>query len=365
MEITVSTILHRDLPAYLDSDAYRNARVLPISRHRAVSHAHNPRAQPDDLVLVLVYADGEMQGYLGVFPDLIYPAGQPERCGWLSCMWVNPAMRGKGIAKRLLQTVFDHWGKRILVTEFTPEAKGLYDSTQQFDELCQKEGLRGYVRPSLATILPPKRPIFARSQKLLGVLDALLSIPNALRLWALRPRSTAPFAYLAEMDAEAWAFVRERQTGEFMRRTLENFRWMARYPWLLSGGGADEDSRRYHFTSVVVDFRFFQIKIFNPKKEIVGYLMLALRDGHLRVPYAYFDAENARVVAEVLAWHCWKLPVTHISVFRPELVDLLGQAKNIFFARKKIRRGYIISKVFFRDDRSLDIQDGDADAAFT
>lgn len=365
MEITVRTLLHRDLPAYLDSDEYRNARVLPISRQRAVSHLHNPRALADDLVLVLVYADGEMQGYLGVLPDLIYPAGLPERCGWLSCMWVNPAMRGKGIAKRLLQTVFAHWGKRILVTEFTPEAKGLYDSTQQFDALCVKQGVRAYLRPNFAAILPPKRTIFARNKKLLGVLDGLLAIPNALRLWVLCPRSAAPFVYLAEMDAEAWAFVRKRQAGEFMRRTREDFCWIARYPWLLSGGGADEDSRRYHFTSVVADFRFFQLKIFNPKKEMVGYLMLALRDGHLRVPYAYFDAESAGAVAKVLAWHCWKLPVTHISVFRPELVDLLEKAKHIFFARKKIQRGYIISKVFVRDNRPLDIQDGDADAAFT
>ena len=121
----IREIKHHQLQEYIDSEEYKLTRHVAISKQRAISHIRNPRAKADDLVLVLIYEQEEMVAYLGVFADDLYFSTGNEHVGWLSCMWVNPIMRGKGIAKKLITTVFEAWNYKILVTEFTPAAKGV------------------------------------------------------------------------------------------------------------------------------------------------------------------------------------------------------------------------------------------------
>ena len=90
---------------------------VPISRHRAWSHIRNPRVSENDVILVLAMVNGKMAGYLGVLADHIFLNNQKEKAGWLSCMWVDPEVRGQGIAKQLLNRVLERWDNRILVTE--------------------------------------------------------------------------------------------------------------------------------------------------------------------------------------------------------------------------------------------------------
>ena len=94
----IKEIRHHQLQAYIDSDEYKSSEYIAISKHRALSHIRNPRAKADDLVLVLIFEKEEMVAYLGVFADDLHFSTCIEHVGWLSCMWVNPVMRGKGIA---------------------------------------------------------------------------------------------------------------------------------------------------------------------------------------------------------------------------------------------------------------------------
>jgi GNAT superfamily N-acetyltransferase len=98
--------------------------------------ACNPRAEPDDTLLILAWLEGELVGYLGVLPDLYFVADKPpEKCGWLSCLWVSDQHRGKSIAKLLVTKGVQAIGGRVLLTEFTPQAKQLYDKLGFFTDL--------------------------------------------------------------------------------------------------------------------------------------------------------------------------------------------------------------------------------------
>ena len=172
--------------------------VIPISRHRAWSHIRNPRVSEDDVILVLAMVEGKMAGYLGVLADYIYLNGQKEKAGWLSCMWVDPEVRGQGIAKKLLNRVLERWDNRILVTEFTPAAKGLYDRSQQFQDLKISEGLRGFLRFNLDELLPKKFPAlekWTRAPLLLGCRPSPASITPAFASSSLYlPMSASSFS---------------------------------------------------------------------------------------------------------------------------------------------------------------------------
>ncbi len=364
MELTTSIIRVKDLAAYITSDIYRQGEVVPISPHRALSHVQNPAAQPEDLSLVLIYADGVLQAYLGVLPDVIYPEGTPERAGWLSCMWVSPALRGKGIAKKLIQTVFEHWDHRILVTEFTPEAKGLYDRTTQFNDLTQPEGIRGYLRPDFARLLSSKSNRWAALQPVLKLADLLLSPFNQIRL-RFCTVTTPAMTYIREVDEETAAFIEKHQTDSFMRRGKAGINWMLKNPWVLSAPGPDETSRKYHFTATAKQFVYFAVKMTDTSGKLTGFLVLSYRDGHLKVPYCFVETSHLNDAVAVIYHHALQTGARMVSVFHPGLAALLRNDKSSpFFLRRMVRRHYIISKVF-QVTRPVIIQDGDADAGFT
>jgi GNAT superfamily N-acetyltransferase len=364
MELTTSIIRVKDLPAYIESEAYRTGDVIPISPHRALSHARNPYAQPDDLSLVLIFADGALRAYLGVLPDIIYPEGQPERAGWLSCMWVSPDLRGKGIAKQLINTVFEHWQHRILVTEFTPEAKGLYDRTQQFNDLVKPEGIRGYLRPDFAKLLSAKSRQWARWKPVLSAADGLLRPVNHIRL--LWHRASLPdIQYINEIDTETAQFISLHQKDQFIRRGKAELDWMLKNPWVLSAPAPDEISRKYHFTATARQFAYFAVKMFDDNGCLCGFLMLSFRDGHLKVPYCYVLPDQSAHALAVIYNHAITLGATMVTAFQPALVELMrNDPASPFFIRRTVRRHYIISKVFTVNG-DVHVQDGDADAGFT
>ncbi|BDS13261.1 GNAT family N-acetyltransferase [Aureispira anguillae] len=368
----IREIYHHQLQAYIDSEEYKRANYIAISKHRALSHLKNPRAKADDLVLVLIYEGGEMVAYLGVFADDLHFTTGIEHVGWLSCMWVNPIMRGKGIAKKLIHTVFEAWSYKILVTEFTPAAEGLYNRTGQFIDLAKPRGLRGYLRLNLAYLLPKKDPKWNKWAPLLSCIDGLFNLPNALRL-QLKAASFLKlkginFEYLSELDDETWAFIQKNKLPELMNRDRKDLTWLTRNPWLISSKLTDYNASRYHFSATDSSFNFLNVKIYNSNLEVIGFLILSIRGKNMKVPYAYVQEGAADKVLQVIYKHLIALKLDMLTVFHPVLVKQIAKGKAPFFLTRNFQRHYIIGKVL--EDQlvatpNFVIQDGDADAAFT
>jgi len=364
-EIRVRPLKVKELKAYIDSQEFEESAVLPISRHRALSHIENPRAQPDDVILVLVYFNNKMEAYLGVLPDELHFKEGTYRVGWLSCMWVNPILRGKGIAKRLIQTVFDAWDHRILVTEFTVAAKGLYDYTKQFVDLAQPVGVRGYLRFNWSELLPKRDEKWQKWKTVLQLSDALLNIPNSLRLALHKKQSNVVAEQVTTIDEASWQFIHSRKSGELMNRNQAEIEWIYNNPWLKEGP-EDKDSKRYHFSSVANRFQFIYLKV-KEGEELIGFLLLSVRDQNVKVPYAYFDKENASKMFEVIRQYLFDFKANMLTVFHLDLVTYIQENKTPFYLKRNFQRHYIVTKEFepFLSTNPLRIQDGDADCSFT
>ena len=207
----------KTLADFIQSEEYARMPVVPISRHRAWSHIRNPRVSEDDIILVLAMVEGKMAGYLGVLADYIYLNGQKEKAGWLSCMWVDPEVRGQGIAKKLLNQVLERWDNRILVTEFTPAAKGLYDRSGQFQDLKISEGLRCFLRFNFDELLPKKFPALAKIKSLLSLKNDMLNFGNEVRLksWQNPPDlDNIQVKTVAEIDEKLAEFIAAHQENQ-------------------------------------------------------------------------------------------------------------------------------------------------------
>lgn len=357
------------LGALVRAPGFESLPVVPISRIRAISHACNPRVKEEDVLLLAAFAGDEMTGYLGVLADDIYDAeGRPYHCGWLSCMWVNPELRGKGIARQLLAAAFESWGGNILVTEFTPEAKALYDRSGQFDNLCSSEGLRCYLRFNLHEVLPKKSHRYLAIEPMLKLADAIANLPADLRLLFLKQTelSGITFEETDVIDQELSHLICTYHKTGFERRNAAELNWILHYPWLRESG-PDEESRKYHFSVVAKRFRNLCYKI-KKNGELKGFLFLSVRDNHLKIPYAYFEEEFTVQVLQQIYALMRSFHLNMLTVYQPRLVSYLKTHQHPFLYLRTLNRNYIISKALsahFSDKGSLSIQDGDADCAFT
>ena len=87
MEIKSFTVT--DLKTVLTSENFWLSETLPITKHRALSYSRNPRADEDDLVLLVAYQHNRVVGYLGILPDKIFVNDTIYKMGWLTSWWVD------------------------------------------------------------------------------------------------------------------------------------------------------------------------------------------------------------------------------------------------------------------------------------
>ena len=142
---------------FVASAAFQNMPNVPISRIRGLSHAANPRADATDILLFLAEENGEMLGYFGMLTDWIYLQGNAEKVGWMSCLWIDPKTRGKGVAKALIENALQAWDDKMMVTEFTVEAGKLYHKMGIFQDLAISQGIRIYDLQKWDSILLAKK----------------------------------------------------------------------------------------------------------------------------------------------------------------------------------------------------------------
>jgi len=365
--IEIKTLNKSQLDAYISTEAFPQQIFLPISRHRALSHMANPRAGEQDVLLLLAFENDILVGYLGALPDyLFYDEKQHETCAWLSCMWIDEKHRGKKIAQHLLQKCFDVWQHKILVTEFTEAAKGLYDKTGVFEDLQIRQGIRLYLRSDLAKILPARKPAFQKFQSVLKVFDVLLNAICDLRFYFVK-REKYRIETIDHIDKESLDFIQTHQSGQIFRRGAEELDWMLKNPWILA---AEEDamSVKYHFSSVDTSFDFYPLKLRNKEGKLIACLVFAKRHKSLKLPYCYMEKgaekEVARLIEEqILTWR-----INTFTCFEPSLVVIFKAQDTLALFKKDVKRHYIIAKglkALLKDTEHSGIQDGDADAAFT
>ncbi len=371
--VQIELLNRQALKAFIYSEEYEESEHLPISRHRAWSHINNPRAGDEDVLLLIARADGKIVGYLGVLPDKIFQGERAEKIGWLSCLWVNPAYRGRKIAWMLVQKSFEVWDGKIVLTEYTRPAQKLYEKIGRFLDLKTHKGLRIYRRSALRVLLPPRGSFWAKVKPLLGVLDRSINFfIDALSFYRnmqvdrfFSPAGDFRLEYVSFVDEEAGAFIFENREKELFKRGCSELNWMLRYPWILSAPGSDRNSRRYYFSSLEPLFRFIPVKVYR-NKELIAFLIFAQRNKHLKLPYCYFRAGEWSAVRKTIEYHLVKWKIELFTVFHPVVVPHLKSDGK--YLSREIKRNYLIASFFEQlvgASGDAVIQDGDGDCGFT
>ncbi len=354
------------LAEFIQSKEFNSLTFLPISKHRALSHINNPRAEKDDQLLFLAYDDQTLVGYLGVLADRIYVNGKAFKCGWFSCLWIDPKQRGKNIAMQLVKAALGAWDDKMLITEYTTPAGRLYDKTKAFQPFLVKEGMRLYRRFELHRILPPKRQLFKKLKPLLKLLDASLNLFVDFSLqWRRKSSVKPPYKIMDDFDSESIDFMQSFKENSCFQRKIEDLNWIIQYPWILSAS-EDDWSKRYHFSSINKRFDFKVMKLYDQESKVCAVSLLSIRNQHLKIPYL-FEKEGVVAAAQCLKDLMYKEQINTLSCYHQEMCSFFRNARSGVLHKKDLKRSYLISKKLAGESmiEQPHIQDGDGDCSFT
>ena len=350
---------------FVSSEFFSRLKNIPVSKHRALSYARNPRAAASDKILFVAFENDEVVGYLGALPEKIFYQGKLKRMSWLSCFWIDPKYRGKNISKQLFDLAMQEWDNTAMITNMKPGTLKIYERTGYFHAPVTRVGIRGYLRFNLAEILPPRGGVFARIKPLLQILDFILNLANAIRMVFYPGYKTDPglrYEYVEDIGPEAEELISMCNQSYLIRRGKPELEWINKNPWVLEQE-EDADSRRYYFSSVSKRFFYQNVEFHDETGKVNAFLMLSIRNNHLTVPYAFFIKGMESALVKFLFNTMLDYQLNMLTIFHPELSEEIRKTKSPFLYKKKIIRPYFIPKTL--DFPEPAFQDGDGDCVFT
>ncbi len=352
------------LVPYTLSDRYEQSAVIPITCHRATSQAKNPRANPEDIVLIVVYNDqDEIIGYIGALPDWIR-GDMHKKMAWNSCWWVDP-VNGREVAMPLFYRFIDRWNRKVMFAELTPQSFRII-SRMGFFESRVIMGCRGYLRLPLSEILPAKKNIFRSFRWLLYAVDTVFNFfwEIRLKIWTSMNDKDMKWQFAGSIDDDITRLADQLSQNELLKRGGKELTWIRDYPWVVEGR-PDTFAKRYYFTSHARHFLHQWVKI-KSGDVLRAFLIVTLRDGHLKVPYLYYTPGSLPGILNFILHYMIINKVLYISIYRNDLADCIMESRTPMLYKKRIPRYTAISKDLSDSlPENYFLQDGDGDYVFT
>lgn len=362
LEIKVS-----ELSDFVTSQLWQQISPKPITALRAISQAQNPRANPDDFALIVAIDNQILLGLVGLLPDWIN--GNPEQKIYSnSCWWAHPE-KGKHLSIPLFLKAFSLTGQRMFMTDCTPHTMQILEKTRLFGFPETNSGIRGFLKFNLHEILPVKFPATQKIKSFLKFCDQILN-PIAgifLKMSSGKYMKTGLNVELVDsLTPEQAAFIETHSALEFTRRSAADLRWIRLFPWIKN---SDTDQYftpvDYPFSYLTEDFKSYFLKV-SDQNQLIGLLHITIRDGHMKIPYVYFDDLNVSRILRVIYSQAIQKNVTTLTVFNSRIVGQMNLETHPFLVKKNIRRLVAVSHELSETYQKFPIlQDGDGDIVFT
>lgn len=355
--INIVGLNQEQLKGFTNSEAFQKFSFAPISELREISHIHNPRTKPNDILLFLAYQNNELTGYLGILPDDVINKNQDKiHFGWLSTILVSEKFRGKQIAQKLLYAAAEAYDNHLMITEFTESAARLYNKIGLFEDLTSKKAIRYYFKSNLAELLPSKKEIYEKNKIWLKRFDNLINV----FIPYLSNGKNQLYKISKSIDKDLEKFI-SKQKKNPIARSSEEFQWMLKYPWLSK----EKEQVNYLFSSHSKDYEMFWVSVYQ-NQEIVSAMLCSVRNSHLKVLY-YFG--NSNQISDVLPKIIKKYKVKMMTIYDDQLNSSINKNKcPKALYKRPIERKYMIHKDFrekLGNDFDFKFTDGDGDFSFT
>jgi len=356
-----------ELSDFVAGSLWQSLSPKPLTLLRAISQSKNPRALPEDMALIIAHEDNSLIALVGLLPDYLHGEAV-QSASSNSCWWVNPE-KGKHLAIPLFLKAFALCNQRMFMTDCTPHTLNILARTHWFDFPDTEPGIRGFLKFNLHEVIPAKFPVLRNLKFLLHLSDEFLNFALIPYRQMRRNRfmKVAPkVEYLTALNPELCLFMERHSENEFTRRSGKDLEWIIQHPWIQEKTSNQSSAIvEYPFSLFVDSFSQYFVHISDAGKTI-GLLFISVRDGHLKVPYAYSQEDEAERMVNAIYREAIVQKAVTLTVFNPVLMRRMSLGPHPFLFRKRVKRLIAISSQL--SDLYQDypvIQDGDGDVAFT
>ena len=353
----------RQLQEFIESDFYRKSDKIPISYHRAMSHIHNPDCAEDDILLWVACNNGSLVGYAGVLPGICRTGGVDKKIYWLSCFWVDESYRKQQVASLLFFSLMREYEGKLFISNFIPALEKTYQRIGIFQPTVYQTGYRFYLRFCFLEIVASRISRISFLKSVSTVVDNFLNLFFSVRaLFYKKLKKNLRVVEDRCFDEKFRLFVESsRPEDNYIKRGPGHFDWIVNHPWILEGK-PDKESRRYFFSSRSRQFGYCSLKIYE-SENLLGYVLLKIRDKVLTVSYLYADDVAVKDIAIRILEKAKVEKLKMVTTFDKRLADEIKKNRNRYLASKEVKYPYIVTKEI--DITSFSFQEGDGDSVFT
>lgn len=276
-----------DLRNLLADERFWTQPQLPITKRRAISQVANPRSDDADVLLVTAFNNGQLLAYMGILPDLLRSGCQaPAKFGWGTTWWVDKESESRGYAAvKILFMAMEKYSNRIAVSDFSADTKRVFDATKRFQEFATFE------LTYFMIAVPPSWRVSSPLAKWAAAAKNRLIFRRKLERYGLKVRIIDSF------DGAMESFIKRWTVADPLARDSMDWHWILHFPWVSASADEEPIQKRYEFSAFAKDFQQLPMMV-SRDEAIIAFLFLTLRDGRLRLKYAYYDPAN---IAEVVA----------------------------------------------------------------
>lgn len=336
------------LKKLLQQDTLWKGPRIAISRNRALSAIHNPRAQSDDVVLAAAFEGDTLVAYHGALPDTLYANNKAERFAWGSCWWVDDALRGQRLGSILKEKLIACWQQRFASRDVSPDALKSLKKSGLALEFKQEPGIDFCFDNALLRNKAEDMDICRW--------DKQATLPKGYRI-----------EYVSQLDAVARQFIDEQQRGELFRRGADELNWISLYPWCSQEPPCNLETVQQAYFFDLKYARFFNlfVKVIDDSGNIVCLCMFLICNQRLSAPYVYYKPDSLEMLSTVIGKHIVHLGIenfrTHNTALLHSMQSFGPPAKDL----KPVQRSTLFSpEMSSLPDTTGVLQDGDGDCAF-
>jgi hypothetical protein len=277
----------RDLASLLRNEEFWAQPRLPITKHRVRSQLANPRSEDGDLLLLTACNSGRLVAYIGILPDLMRNNGQaPMKFGWLSTWWAEEA-KGGAAAALMFFAAIRKYAKRIAISNFSPDAKRIYDASHRFEEFA------AFDLSYFILSCPPEWHIVS------PISHWAAKTKNCILFSTMLNRYGLTLQTFDSLDGGLEPFLRRWTAAESLTRDASDWQWILKFPWVSADAEDRVVQTRYAFSVFAKDFRQLPLVV-RSHGAVIGFIFLTLRDGRLSLKYAYYDPADIKQIVAAL-----------------------------------------------------------------
>lgn len=357
--IEFKTFNKLQLKEFIYSEDFANLPFKPISVHRAESQINNPASTVLDTLLILVFSNNQLAGYIGILPQNINHNGQVIHFGWLSTLLISPDLRGQKIGQQLLTKACDEYQGKIVITEFTPVAEALYNKSNYFFKLPALEGEAFHYLLNLSNILPKKEAKWKKYTPIFKFTDSVFNLVMTPVAKFFSSKETF-YSIDSKLDQNAEEFIRKNSNDNNFDWNYEDIDWILKNPW-IKNSNIKSDSN-YEFSSYENQFEYKILKIVKDE-TLVQILIISIKNGVIKVLDSFGSTDLG---AKALHHFAQQNTISCIISYDSKINSYLRTKFTLF--KKKRKRNFMMHKDLHKilgNDFQFNISAGGSDSVFT